>query len=112
MNLNRLSILSHKQLQWRCPESEFDLTKKHHVWRCSVYDMEFMYKEECPFCMNKIQEKDSEINWSNLQLTSNVSTFYRPQGEKKRMRERKRVGRRRRSPVKDVDALIELINSM
>lgn len=62
--------------------------------------------------MNMIQEKDNEINWSNLQLTSNVSTYYRPRGEKKRVRERKGTGRRRRVPVKDVDALIELINSM
>ena len=112
VDVNHLSVMSHKQLQWRCPESEYDLTKKHHVWRCSVYDMEYTYKEECPFCSQVLKSNGDEMSWSDLQLSSNVNTYYRPRVEKKKKKGRTEKGRKRRIPIRDVDALIELMNSV
>lgn len=50
----RVSVLSKKQLFWRCPESLFDPQKKNHLWKCSIHDMVSLYDCECPFCSNKM----------------------------------------------------------
>ena len=47
-----MSVLSKKQLFWRCPESLYDESKKDHHWRCSVYDMTNVFNCECPICTN------------------------------------------------------------
>lgn len=52
VDLNKVSVLSKKQLFWRCPESLYDESKKDHHWRCSVYDMTNVFNCECPICTN------------------------------------------------------------
>lgn len=52
IDVNKTSVLSKRQLFWRCPESLFDDKKQHHRWKCSIHDMASLYNYECPFCSN------------------------------------------------------------
>ena len=52
IDANKTSVLSKRQLFWRCPESLFDEKKQHHRWKCSIHDMASLYNYECPFCSN------------------------------------------------------------
>ena len=52
IDVNKTSVLSKRQLFWRCPESLFDEKKQHHRWKCSINDMISLYNYECPFCSN------------------------------------------------------------
>ena len=70
-DLNKISVMSKKQLYWRCPESLYDDSKKGHRWKCSVYDMINVYNCECPICTHSMLFQDS-INSLSVENKSSI----------------------------------------
>lgn len=76
IDANKTSVLSRKQLFWRCPESLYDERKQNHKWKCSIHDMITLYNYECPFCSNLLfvkvvgeensrKDNGNAVQWSN-----------------------------------------------